>query len=77
MRLPKVASSWFIDIINTFGSKTYKGIGGWTKFHNDEMRDFDYSSDTVFLGDQSRGERQGGDMENTGDKRNAYIVLVV
>jgi hypothetical protein len=35
-------------------------IGGWAKFHYDEMHDFDYSSNAVFLGDQSRGERREG-----------------
>lgn len=43
-----------------FGSKMYKVIGDWRKFHNDEMRDFVYSSDTACLGDQSRGERREG-----------------
>jgi hypothetical protein len=38
----------------------YKVIGDWRKFHNDEMRDFVYSSDTACLGDQSRGERREG-----------------
>jgi len=34
--------------------------GGRTTFHNDEVRDFDYSSNSVFLGNQSRGERGEG-----------------
>ena len=40
------------------GAEMYKVIRGWTKFNNDEMHDFDFSPNTVFLGDQSRGKRR-------------------
>jgi hypothetical protein len=49
--------------------------GGWRKLHNEELHSL-YSSPTIITISKSRRMRWAGNVARTGQKRNAYRILV-
>jgi hypothetical protein len=49
--------------------------GGWRKLHNEELHNL-YSSPNIIRMNMSRRMRYGGHLASTGERKNAYRVLV-
>jgi hypothetical protein len=58
-----------------FGPKRDGGTGGWTKLHNEELRDW-YSSLRIIRFIKSRRMRWAGHVARMGDNMNVYRLLV-
>jgi hypothetical protein len=58
-----------------FGAKRHEVMGEWRELHNEELRDL-YSSQSIIRIIKSRRMRWAGHIARTGDKRNAYSLLV-
>jgi hypothetical protein len=58
-----------------FGPKRNEVTGDWRKLHNEELRDL-YSSPSIIRIIKSRRMRWAGHVAGTGEKRNAYRLLV-
>jgi hypothetical protein len=58
-----------------FGPKRDEVTGGWRKLHNEELHNL-YSSPSIIRVIKSRRMRLAGHVERTGDRRNAYKILV-
>jgi hypothetical protein len=58
-----------------FGPKRDEVTGGWSKLHNEELRDL-YSSPSIIRIIKSRKMRWAGHVARMGEKRNAYRLLV-
>jgi hypothetical protein len=57
------------------GPKRDKMTGKWRKLHNEELHDL-YSSPSIIIKMKSRRIRWAGYVTRTGEKRNAYRLLV-
>jgi hypothetical protein len=62
-------------MLRIFGPKRDEVTGGWRKLHNDELHNF-YSSPNIIRMIKSRRMRLAGHVARTGEKRNAYMILV-
>jgi hypothetical protein len=58
-----------------FGPKRDEVTGGWRKLHNEELHNL-YSSPSIIIMIKSRRMRWAGHVARTGEKRNAYRILV-
>jgi hypothetical protein len=58
-----------------FGPKRDEVTGGWRELHNEELRDL-YFSPSIIRIIKSRRMRWPGHVARTGEKRNAYRLLV-
>jgi hypothetical protein len=58
-----------------FGPMRDEVTGGWRKLHNGELHNF-YSSESIIRIIKSRRMRGAGHVAGTGEKRNAYRILV-
>jgi hypothetical protein len=58
-----------------FGPKRDEVTGEWRKLHNKELHDL-YSSPSIIRITKSRRMRWAGHVARTGEKRNAYTLLV-
>jgi hypothetical protein len=58
-----------------FGPKWDEVTGEWRKLHNEELRDL-YSSPSIIRTIKSRRVKWAGHVARTGEKRNAYRLLV-
>jgi hypothetical protein len=58
-----------------FGLKRDEVTGEWRKLHNEEFRDL-YSSPSIIRIIKSRRMRWAGNVARSGEKRNAYRLLV-
>jgi hypothetical protein len=58
-----------------FGPKRDAVTGDWRKSHNEELRDL-YSSPSIIRIMKSRSMRWAGPVARTGEKRNAYRLLM-
>jgi hypothetical protein len=58
-----------------FGPKRDKVTGGWRKLHNEDPRDLCFSPSIIRI-IKSRRMRWAGHVAQTGEKRNAYRLLV-
>jgi hypothetical protein len=58
-----------------FGSKRDEVMGDWRKLHNEELHNL-YSSPSIIRVIKSRRMRCAGHVAQTGEKRNAYRILV-
>jgi hypothetical protein len=57
------------------GSKRDEVIGGWRKLHNMELHKL-YGSPSIIRIIKSRGMRWAENVARTGEKKNAYRILV-
>jgi hypothetical protein len=62
-------------VLRTFGPKRDEVKGGWRNLYNEEMHEF-YSSPSIITIIKSRWLRWAGYVMRTGEKRNAYRLLV-
>jgi hypothetical protein len=62
-------------LMRIFGQKRDEVTGEWRKLHNKELRDL-YSSPSIIRIIKSRTMRCAGHLARTGEKRNAYGLLV-
>jgi hypothetical protein len=62
-------------VLRIFGPKRDEGTGGWRKLHNEELHNL-YSSPSIIGMIKSRRMRWVGHVARTGEKRNAYRILV-
>jgi hypothetical protein len=61
--------------LRIFGPKRDEVIEGWRKIHNEELHNL-YSSPSIIRMIKLRSMRWAGHVARTGEKRNAYRILV-